>query len=234
MSKRIIAALAAVVFAAAGTVALMSYANDADERAFQGAELVAVLQVAERVPANTPAERLGGRIEQVELPRAAVPKGAVADRADLAGLSTTVDLEPGEQVLLSRFAKGGAAGDSPSPSAIPVGMQALTVPVDVARAVGGALKVGDTVGVIASYQTKEGDGITRVIGNRVLIIRIAEGGPVAEGQTGGSQLVTFAVETRAAGKIVNALEYGKVYLTEQNEATRFGKGGSISRDDVAG
>ncbi len=88
--------------------------------------------------------------------------------------------------------------------------------------------------MVASYQTNEGDGITRLIQNRVLIIRITDGGPVAEGQVGGTQLVTFAVKTAEAGKIVNAIEYGKVYLTEQNDKTEFGNGGSVSRNDVAG
>ncbi len=146
MNKRVIAALAAVVLAVAGVAALLSYARGAEDRAFDGASLVSVLQVKEAVPADTAAADLGGRIESVELPKAAVARGAVTDLSALEGLSTTVALEPGEQVLLSRFAEGGAVVEKPSPSAIPDGMQALTIPVDVARAVGGTLKVGDPFG----------------------------------------------------------------------------------------
>jgi len=235
MNKRIVAALVAVAMLVVGVVLLISYANGANERAFDGARLRSVLQVEEPIAANTAAGDIGDKVKKVELPASAIAKGALSSLTEVSGLSTTIDLEPGEQVLASRFAEKGsssASTGSKSKTAVPEGMQELTIPVDVARALGGALKVGDTVGVVASYKTEDGDGITRIVQNRVQILRISDGGPVEEGQTGGTQLVTFAVKTRDAGKIVNAIEFGKVYLTRQNDDTEFGQGGSISRNDV--
>jgi pilus assembly protein CpaB len=233
MNKRVIAALVAVALLVVGVVLLVSYANDANERAFDGARLRSVLQVEEPIAANTKAGDIGDKVKTVELPASAIAKGALSSLTEVSGLATTTDLQPGEQVLASRFAKNGtASAATDSKTGLPEGMQELTIPFDVARALGGALKVGDTVGVVASYQTKDGDGITRIVQNRVEILRISDGGEVKEGQTGGTQLVTFAVKTRDAGKIVNAIEFGKVYLTRQNEDTEFGQGGSISRDDV--
>jgi pilus assembly protein CpaB len=232
MNKRLIAALAAILLAIAGVITLLNYASGAEDRAFEGAQLVDVLQVTAPIAADTNAADLAGKVKSVKLPRTAIAKGAVKSLSDVTGLVTTVELEPGEQLLLARFAERGKESPAKAKSAVPAGMQELTIPVDVARALGGALKVGDTVGIVASYQSKEGDGITKIVQNRVLVLRLSNGGPVTDGQTGGTQLVTFAVRTRDAGKIVNAIEFGKIYLTRQNKDTLMGNGGSISRNDV--
>ncbi len=232
MNKRVVAALVAAVLAIAGIVLLIGYTNAADERAFNGAKLQPVLQVTETIPAGTKGSDLAGKITEVKLPRTAIARGVVTNLADVKDLLTTVELQPGEQLLLARFADNAPEAPVESESGIPVGLQELTIPVDVARALGGTIKVGDTLGVVASYQTADGDGVTRIVQNRVQVLRISDGGPLVDGQVGGTQLVTFAVGARDAGKIVNAIEFGKIYLTRQNDATLGGNGGSISRNDV--
>lgn len=233
MNKRAIAALAAVALAVVGIFLLVNYANGANARAYDGAELKSVLQVSEPIAANTKAADIAGKVNTIKLPRAAIAKGAIKDLAEVAGLSATVDLQPGEQLLLSRFDDGTAKTETKAPSDIPKGMQEITISMAAARAVAGTLKVGDLVGVIASYQTKEGDGVTQLIRNRVLILRLTTP-PVAQDAQpdGGSQLISLAVGTRDAGKIINAIEFGKVWLSKQNADTESGRGGSISRDDV--
>jgi len=236
MNKRVIAALTAILLAIVGIAFLVNYAGDANERAFDGAKLESVLQVEEPIAANTDVGDIGSKVETVKLPRSAIAKGAIRDLSEVSGLATTTDLEPGEQVLLSRFAAGGTASTKKSTdkSTVPDGMQEVTIPLASARAVGDILKVGDNVGIIASYQTKEGDGVTQLIRNQVPITRIMgpgvkwDGSPVDD----VTQMITVAVRTRDAGKIVNALEFGKVWLTKQYPHTAFGQGGSISRDDV--
>lgn len=236
MNKRVIAALVAVALAAMGVVFLVNYAGNANERAYDGATLESVLQVEEPIAANTKAEDVAARVSAVELPRSAIAKGAVRNLDEVDGLTTTVDLEPGEQLLVSRFAANGATSkeEPKSKSAVPVGMQEITIPLGSARAVADNLKVGDKVGVLASYQTKEGDGVTQMIRNRVLITRIVGPGVKWDGQPvdNVTKMITVAVKTRDAGKIVNALEYGKIWLTKQYADTEYGQGGSISRNDV--
>lgn len=233
MNKRVIAAMAAVVLGVVGVVLLINYAGAANDRAFNGAKLVDVLQVTAPIAANTKAADVAGKVATIKLPRSAIAKGAIKDLAEVAGLSTTIDLEPGEQVLLGRFSAAGKQAPSKAKSTIPVGTQEVSIPLAAARAVAGTLSVGDTVGIIASYQTKEGDGVTQLIRNRVLITRITADSLAQGGQgEGGTQLITIAVKTRDAGKIVNAIEFGKVWLTKQNADTESGQGGSISRNDV--
>ena len=228
MNKRVIAALAAVFLAAVGVVMLINYASAADDRAFNGATLEKVLQINEPIAANTKAEDLAGKVKTVDLPRSAIAKGAATSLRDIAGLSTTTDLEPGEQVLLSRFAKPGGKSASKSKSAVPKGMQEVTIPLDAARAVAGTFKVGDTVGIVASYTPKEGEPFSRLILNRVQITWINGGAAATADQVGGTQMITVAVSGRNAIRIVNAVEFGKVWATKQNADTDTGNAGTIA------
>lgn len=234
MNKRVIAAMASIILAIVGVVALLNYASGANDRAYNGAKLQNVVQVNEPIAANTKAADVAGKVKTVKLPSSAIAKGAIKNLSEVAGLSTTTGLEPGEQVLLSRFSASGDAPTNKPKSAIPIGMQEVTIPMAAERAVGANLDVGDTVGVIASYQSKEGDGVTQFIRNRALITRIKVGIAGQEAATGATQMITLAVTTRDAGKIVNAIEFGKVWLTKQNADTLGGQGGSISRNDVTG
>lgn len=234
MNKRILAVLGAAVLAIIGVVMLLNYANNANDRAFEGAELASVLQVTAAVPADTKAEDLADSVELVKLPKTAIAKGAISDLANVSGLSTTVALEPGEQVLLARFAEGGSAksgATKESSTDVPKGYQEVTVQLDVARAAGGVLKAGDLVGVVVSYPTTESGGFTQLAKNFVRVTRITGGAP-SNDNTASQQLVTLAVVTRDAGRVINAAEFGKLWLTKQNEDTQTGNGGSVTKSEI--
>ncbi len=230
MNKRVIAALVAVVLATVGVIMLVAYARNADERAYDDAKLVSVLRVTASVPAGTAAANIGDKVETVELPRSAIADGAIDDLSEVQGLSTTAKLEPGEQVLSARFAKEVAVVGSVRNSRVPKGMQEVTIPLDAARAVGGVLKAGDTVGVVSSVLVKGDDGVTQVIVNRAVITRISRA-VIADGEVDatGAFLVTLAVKTRQVGEIINTAEYGKLWLTQQYPDTEGGSGGLVSK-----
>src|SRR4051794_28275219 len=108
MRRRLLAALAALLLAALGAVVLLAYVRGADSRALAGVQTVGVLVVDQPIPEGTPAEDLTALVRTEQLPaRAAVP-GRVSDLSALAGEVATVDLQPGEQLLASRFAAPGA------------------------------------------------------------------------------------------------------------------------------
>jgi len=74
--------------------------------------------------------------------------------------------------------------------------------------------------------------VTQLIRNFVPITRITTAVPGADATAdGASQLITVSIDARDASKI-NAIEFGKVWLTNQNPEIQTGIGGSISRDDV--
>lgn len=233
MNKRVVAAVTAVLLAAVGVFMLVSYASAADERANNGATLQAVLQVSAPIAANTKTSDLESRVKTVKLPRSAIAKGAVASLTEVAGRVTTTDLEPGEQVLAARFAKTSKQAASKAKSAVPAGLQEVTIPLESARAVAGTFKVGDIVGVIGSYTPKSGEPFSRLLLNRVPIIRLDDGSATKGDAAGGTtQMITVAVSGRNATKIVNAFEFGKVWLTKQNAATDTNSVGTIKLGSV--
>ena len=240
MKKRVVAALLAVVLAAFGVVSLVTWANDADERAFKGAELTEVLQVTQPIPSGTKAEDLGDSVEPIKVPRVSVPPGIVTDLADLDGLQATVRLERGETLLTSRFAKPTKKPEESPDSAVPVGLQEISVAIAAERQVAITVRTGDRVGVFGSYENPAKD--TNVIENRVLVLGVTKTTGLVGGGTisgtgagtfgGGVTLVTLAVEAKTAKEIVNAAEFGKIWLTRQNSDAETSKGPKIGAQEV--
>lgn len=216
---RVSAAVMAVLLAAAGIGALVMYAKGADERAFAGRETVSVLRVTESVPAGTKATDIEDKVERVKLPRAAVPEDIVKDVGALGGKVTTASLVPGEVLVRARFTgsptlKGSGAIE------VPKGLQELTIELNSARVVGGAVQPGDLVGVLASY---EGDKITNFAVNKALVLAVGGGLAGSDSAAGGVVQVRLALESEAVQRVVNASEFGKVWLSRQNNGAKTGR-----------
>lgn len=222
VNKQLLAIGAAVLLAVLGFAALFAYAKGADDRAFEGTERTTVLRVTQEVATKTPASELSASVEVVELPKAAVVPGAVTDLSEVEGLVTRGVLVPGDQLTAAKFAQ---TDDVKGDTAVPKGMQELSFLVEGQRIVGGALVPGDTIGVLASYS-----GSTAVAVDGVLVLKVDAG--VGDGQTAAGATVTVAVKTADATKIVNAMEFGKLWVTKQNDGTDTGGGGAITADEV--
>jgi len=197
------------------------YANGAQERAFRGTQTVRALRVTDQVPAGTKASALDSKVEQVKLPRAAVPDGAVSSLSDLGSKVTTANLVPGEVLVGARFAASLEQSQSTTVD-VPKGLQELTLELSSARVLGGALVPGDRVGVIASYDLQK---VSNFAVNKVLVLAVSGGVPAgaaagnAPVSTGVMQ-VRLAVEPDVAIEVVNAAEFGKVWLTRQNDGAK--------------
>ncbi|MGY1827785.1 MULTISPECIES: Flp pilus assembly protein CpaB [unclassified Blastococcus] len=231
MRRRLIAAFAALLLTGAGAVVLLAYVRGADARALAGTESVEVLVVRAPVPVGTPAEELGALVATELLPAKALADGAVADLDALTGRVATVDLQPGEQLLATRFAE---PTDLRTPGTVPVppGSGEVSVLLEPQRAVGGRLAAGDTVGVHVSLAQDAG-GATHAVLHRVLVTQVqgapapvdpaAEGTPETASAGGaaptGSVLVTFAVPAAQAEAIVFGAEHGTLWLSLENEGT---------------
>jgi len=229
--KRTAAAVMAVLLAALGIGALVVYTNTAQDRAFQGTETVEVLRVKELVPAGTKASDIDDKIEQVKLPRAAVPADIVDDLGDLGSKVTTATLVPGEVLVGARFT-GSAALKGSGAIEVPKGLQEVSIEVSATRAVDGTIQPGDSVGIIASYEPPRADYVSNFAVNKVLVLAV--GGGVAPGETAvgaGVLQVRFALKSEDVQKVVHAAEFGKVYLSRQNDGATTGRA-VITADDV--
>lgn len=242
MRRRLLAASAALVLALVGTVVLVAYVRGADARALAGVQTVDVLVVRQPVPAGTAAAELTGLVATEQVPAKAAAEGRVTELADLAGQVATVDLQPGEQLLATRFA-GPDDVQAPGTVAVPAGAQEVSVLLEPQRAVGGRLVAGDTVGVFLSL----GDpASTRVVLHRVLVTQV-QGAP-AQAQASGdvepasagsaapaaSLMVTLALTAEQAEGVVFGAEHGTLWLSLEPEGADIEGTEIVTRDNVHG
>jgi pilus assembly protein CpaB len=151
MSRRVIGIVAALLLALLGTVALVAWVSNAEERALEGEELVEVYVVTTEVPGGTPAEDLDALVEVEQVPTKVRAEGAVDSLPSLSGLVAAVDLLPGEQLVESRFVERTSLTDRAVGIDVPEDMIEITIELEPERAVGGLLQPGQTVAVFASF-----------------------------------------------------------------------------------
>lgn len=217
--RRALTVLAALVLAAFGAFVLVSYVRGADARAEAGAVLVPVLVIDEQVPAGTPVADLGDRVSTEQVPQRLVVTGALSDLSAVDGLSTTVDLLPGEQVVAGRFADPTvqAAGEVVAPE----GTQEVSVTLEPQRAVGGVLSAGDQVGV---YVTSAGldvsaPAVTDLVVEHALVVRVSSGADGTDLSGAGSTVtVTLALTGADAARVITGAGQGTVWLSLQESA----------------
>lgn len=217
MKTRIIAVAVAAVLALVGAVVLVMAVRSADQAATAGAQLTSVLIVRTEVPAGTAADHLGDAVEVRQVPARYVADGAVADLAELDGLVAVVNLQPGEQILATRFSSPQQLASAGIHAAVPEGMQEVSIAVDLQRIAGGSVGPGERVGVFASFDET---GTTLLL-NQVLVTSIASTvDPDADGQQAqGLVLVTLALNAEDAMAVVHAAEFGHIWMSAQNDNT---------------
>ena len=219
--RKLIGIIASIVLAAVGTAVLVAYVRSAEDRALDGEQALGVLVVTETIPKGTKAEDLTAQVKTEQVPSKVVAEGAVADLRALNGLVAGADLLPGEQLVQSRFSAAAASGVA---VAAP-GSLKVTVAMDALRAIGGQVRAGDSVGVLASFVEPE---TTRLILQKVAVTDVrSEAGVAVTGKADGTAVtgrlwVTLAVDAPSVERVVFAAEYGTLWLAwepkEANEA----------------
>lgn len=170
MSRKIVGIVVAIVLAAVGTVALVSYVRTAEERAQAGEELVEVYVVRETIPAGTDASLVEEYIDIESVPAKVQAADSVQSLQGLEGRVAAVDLVAGEQLVNARFVEPADVSARQAGVIIPPGKVELTVELEQQRVIGGLLKPGDTVGVFASFEPFEvAAGVIEVDGEEVAI-----------------------------------------------------------------
>ena len=128
--------------------------QSAKDKAVAGEARVEVYVLSKTVPADTPIAEIKQSLAVAEVPKDVQVEGAVRDLDGLDDdLVAAVELQAGEQLLTSRLVDGSEVAETD----VPKGLQEVTVALDPERAVGGELKVGDTVGVVLSFDPFELD-----------------------------------------------------------------------------
>jgi len=220
--RKLMGIIASVVLAAVGTGLLVAYVRSAEDRALDGEKAVGVLVVTEPISKGTRAEDVSAKVKTEQVPTKVVAQGAVADLRALNGLVAGADMLPGEQLVQSRFAAAAATGlATPAPGALKV-----TVAMDALQAIGGQIRTGDSVGVVASFVEPE---TSRLILQKVPVTDVrTEAGIAVTGKADGPAVtgrlwVTLAIDAPSVERVVFAAEHGRLWLAwEPKEAIETG------------
>lgn len=236
MKKKRVSLIAAIALVALGTLALVQYVSTAEDRALAGEELVDVLILDAPVPAGTSAAELQQFLRVESVPVKVQAAGALAGLGEADGMVTSVDLVEGEQLTAGRLvaatefnALQARVGRGGGTVAVPEGLLEITVPLDPVRTVGGTVRPGDLVGVIASFTGLQDDDAALAgkdtsgfLLHKVLVTNV-QGTPVAEASRAasaeerapvpaGTLLITLAVDAPSAERVVYASSYGNIWL----------------------
>lgn len=247
-NRRVRGAVAALVLASIGAVGLVAFVKGAEDRALAGEKLVDVLVVKERVDAGTPASELQDNLGVEQVPAKVRADEAVTDLAALTGLVAGVDLLPGEQITAARFVAPEDFTGRARAISVPEDLLEVTVSLAPERAVGGVIRPGSTVGVVASFDdgatgsgnAEEGEapaparggGTSGIILHKVLVTNIQAPASAGFGGFGGEDdgesenaeaptddlLVTLALDAPSVERVVFAAEHGTIWLTLEPES----------------
>lgn len=238
MKRRLVGLLASLTLATVGTFALVSYVQSAKNNALAGEQLVDVLVVAQPIAKGTPASGIAAMVTAAEVPIKVQAAGSVSSLASLEDRVAAVDLVPGEQLMASRFVSAQAAAGA---AEIPADKLRVTISLDPTRAIGGRVRAGDLVGVVASLSTgPDGAAIetTSLLLHKVVVASVQAEQKLPEAEEGtpnaapnrtptvaptGNLLVTLALDAPSVERVVFAAERGTLWLAlEPAEAPEAG------------
>ena len=243
MKTRLLGGIAALLVALIGTVMLVMYVQNADQRAMADTETESVYVVAKPIAAGTGAEKLAASLVKKEVPKLALASDTVTSLDDLGEKVTAVPLVPGEQLLTSRMIDANSLL-GPSRVQVPEGLQEITLKLPIERVVGGALKAGDTVGVFVSLDdattnAATGETVSKSSGTQLTFHKVLvtatqySNGTAAKSESAaatatdgavpakkeaagdGTYLVTLARSSADAERIIFATEFGSIYLSKE-------------------
>ena len=150
---------------------------------------VAVLRAARDLPAGTPLTATD--VVRSELPRAAVPDGAVRDSATVVGRLLAAPVRRGEALTDLRLAGAGLLGSS----------DLLAVPVRLADAAAAALlHAGDHVDVLAAATSPGAPAQAPVVVDDAQVLAV----PATAADTGDGALVVLAADSDVARRLAAA------------------------------
>jgi pilus assembly protein CpaB len=236
MKRRGLTVVLAVLLAIAGTVGVLVYVSHANNRALAGQRAVNVIVAKQGIPSGTAA---GDALRMGMLGTEALPASSVPDNvltqvnANNSALVTDAAVAPG-QVLTDAMLV--TANQATTGLAVPKGMVAVSIQFCVPEAVGGNLAPGANVMVFSTTATGTNGSKTPLTAQpgcngahsylssvtaktdvllpKVLVLAVGQGAGNGTGtnSAGNVDLVTLAVTSDDAAKLIQVTEAGMPYL----------------------
>ena len=196
----------------------------ANMQANQSAVLIAKQDIAEGLPMDP------DMLETAIVPNKFVQPRAVTSLDRVSGLITIAPISKGEQVTLNKLTNTNRVQGGSLAGITPAGKRAISISIDSLALLGGMVKPGDYVDVIALLEvpTMGSDGqqskqiAVLSLFQNVLILAVGQntGGAAAaeSSNTSGSSMVTLALTPQEASFIAFVQEQGRIRLTLRSPA----------------
>ncbi len=227
----------AFVLALIATMSVFMYVRGVEQEAGGRGEKVEVVVARQDILAGSDLDDLiaTGAFTTETVAESSLIEGAVTRLADLEGQQTSAAILAGEQVTMARIQGSGALPGGTL--GIPQGYQAVTLPLQPSRVVGGAVVRGDHVTIFGTFDEQAGGrasfsgnvsetgtfsaNVSATSGNAtVTLVPDVQVLKVVEPQTAGlaaggsgESLVTLALRPVDAQKVVFGFEQGSVWLS---------------------
>jgi pilus assembly protein CpaB len=221
------ALVVALALAILGTIGLTAYVHSAKDRAVSGEKLVDVYVASGKIAAGTPATDMKSHVKLEHVPAKVRATDAVTNLSQIKGRVASIDIADGEQILNSRFVSADAqAARVQSSTEVPAGLFQSTVSLDPDQALGGQVRAGNRVAVVAIDTTTQSandtPNVAKVIVRNVLVTTVQIDGDRGQGTNNQSQqvanaptgkfLVTVALNSNDLPLVVAAVNNGKIWL----------------------
>lgn len=230
-NRRVLILVIAVALAGLTAFLTFNYANTADERAFEGAELVDAFLVKKDIPKGFPGERAmdEGYIAREAIPRKFFPATGMTDAESLRGRVALGPMSAGVPVVVGSFVEPSVAMESFA-QRLGKDQQAVTLSISDVQGVARLVVPGDHVNLMLTTDKQgatNGEKETQFVLQNVEVLAVGNSttlqpGEVAaqavdpaagQAKTVDSGLMTFAVPGLDAQRIVNASQTGSIHLT---------------------
>ena len=151
MGRRTIAIVLAIVLALAAAGLVWWYVGSVKTQVAEQEEMTTVLVAKEDIPARATGEAIveNGLVAPEQVPVQFVAPGALTDESQLNGQVIQASLSRGQQLVSGRLA---SAQEESLAFQIDKGMRAVSVSIDRVRGVGGLIREGDRIDVLATFE----------------------------------------------------------------------------------
>lgn len=245
--------VATLVLALVGAALVVTYLRGSDSSAEQAGdtETTPVLVVVDTIAAGRTADDIAASADRFlavrDLPAEQVLGDAMTEVSQLdalSGLLTIVEITPGEQLLQSRFVPPSEISRNLTQIEVPENLLTTTFALEPQRALGGNLRAGATVAVIAAFDADgEEPAVTKVVLDKALVTNVQVESLFTEEQLSndplnpslapqGRLLVTLGLGAKETEALAYALEYGRVWLAGQPQTAEEADAEPVTREDV--
>ena len=232
-NRRVLILVIAVALAGLTAFLTFNYANTADQRAFDGAQLVKVYMVKKDIPKGMPGEKAldEGYIAQEDIPRKFFPAKAITNPQALRGQVALAGLSTGVPIVEGSFVEPRLAQESFA-QRLGKDKQAVTLAVTDVEGVARLVVPGDHVNLMVTTDKPPAPGQvggkeTQYVLQNVEVLAVGNSTALEPGETAvqaqnvqagqaktvESGLMTFAVPALDAEKVVHASQIGSIHLT---------------------